>query len=171
MRNIILTVIFDIDQDSQLLQWAFTADGEPISGDGVETGLLAFKCHDKITLVAHAKSKKGDLRQVRIEDCHIITTPRAFTLRENPKRAGEFADPSPFSRHNAVVSFGKGIIEGSDKDAKWQSDVTLECTNKGRWDMSLIMTTSITRCGDAVELPERRVFGFDPECEVGSGGG
>jgi hypothetical protein len=169
MRDVTLTVVFDIDQDSQLLQWAFTADGKPITGQGVETGLLAFQCGDKISLVAHAKSKNGVLKQVQIQDCQVVTTPRAFTKRENPERAGEFAEPSPFSDQYAVVSFGNGIAEGNNSEAKWQSDVVMQCTNEGRWEMSLIMTTAISRSGATVEAAERRVFGFDPELEVGVG--
>ncbi|CAN7413193.1 hypothetical protein LJR289_002549 [Pseudoduganella sp. LjRoot289] len=169
MRNVTLTVTFDIDQDSQLLQWGFEADGKPLTGEGVETGLLAFKRQDKIELVVQAKSKNNNLKQVKIEDCYMITTPRAFTARENPEHAGEFPEPSPFGDHSAVVSFGQGTIEGTVSKAQWQSDVIPECTNLGRWDMSLIMTTAISRTGDSACHPERRVFGFDPECEVGSG--
>jgi hypothetical protein len=170
-REVVLTVTFDINQDSQLLQWVFTANGEPITGQGVETGLLAFKHYDKITLVAVANSAKGDLQQIEIEDCHMITTPRAFTVRENPKKAGEFAEPSPFGHHSAVVSFGKGTIKGSSTQAQWNPDKQLDCTHLGRWDMSLIITAAITRTGDTTGCPERRVFAFDPECEVGTGGG
>jgi hypothetical protein len=169
MRDIILTVVFDIDQDSQLLKWAFTADGQPISGDGVETGLLAFQQQDKISLVVHAKSKKGVLKQVEIQDCQMITSPLAITKREDPTRAGEFPAPSPFGAEAAVVSFGIGIAEGSSTKAVWESGVVMECTNKGRWEMSLVMTTSISRTGDTPIAVERRVFSFDPELEVGTG--
>jgi hypothetical protein len=169
MRKVVLTVTFDIDQDSQLLQWAFTADGKPITGQGVETGLLAFECKDQLSLVVVANSKKETLNQVTIEGCHLITTPRAFTKRQNPERAGEFAEPSPFGPCGAVVAFGTGTIEGSGTQATWQPDVSFDCSHLGRWEMSFIMTTSISRTDDASGSPERRVFGFDPECEVGMG--
>lgn len=169
MRDISLTVIFDIDQDSQLLQWAFTANGEPISGKGVETGLLAFERNDILTIQAFANSQDGGLKQVIIEDCHIITTPRAFTARENPARAGQFPQPSPFGQNGAVISLGQGAFVGSNTQAEWQPGIQLECTEQGRWEMSFVMTTAISRTSDTPEGVERRVFGFDPELEVGAG--
>jgi hypothetical protein len=170
MREVVLTTTFDIDQDSQLLQWSFTVDGEPITGTGVETGLLAFKREDKVSVVMIATSKKAHIAQVTIDDCNMITTPRAFTLRENPELAGQFPTPSPFGSNSAVISYGKGVCQGSSEVAVWQPTLTLECTNLGRWDLSFIITTSIRRTTSAgVEGIERRVFGFDPECEVGSG--
>lgn len=168
-RVVLLTVTFDIDQDSQLLQWSFTANGEPITGSGVETGLLAFQLQDKVSLRVIAKSGKKQLEQVEIQDCRLISAPRAFTVRQNPERAGQFAAPSPFALQNAVVSFGQGTCVGSGSEAVWASDVTFECSNQGRWDLSFIMTTAISRSGEQDSQPERRVFLFDPEGEVGSG--
>ncbi|KQV84589.1 hypothetical protein ASD15_05215 [Massilia sp. Root351] len=168
--DVVLTVIFDIDQDSQLLQWSFTIDGEPISGKGVETGLLAFVTGDTLKLVAIAKSKNGKLNRVTIDDCFIITTPRVITRREDMENAGQFAPPSPFARQNAVVNFGTGAFEGSNEEAVWVPPVQFDCSNLGRWELSFIMTTTIHRTGDMLGHEERRVFGFDPECEVGPGG-
>jgi len=168
MRDVILTATFDIDQDSQLLRWAFTVDGKPISGDGVETGLLAFALNDQLTVKVLAKSKNRTLEQVAINSCHLVTTPLAFTKRENPDRAGEFPEPSPFGDQYAVVNLGSGICESVSESsaALWQSDLRLCCDNLGRWELSFIITTNIVHTDGMVE---RRVFEFDPECEVGPG--
>lgn len=167
--EVILTVTFDIDQDSQLLQWSFTVDGEPISGNGIETGLLAFVKEDTLKVVAIAKSENSKLSHITINDCYIITTPRTITRREDVDKAGTFAPPSPFTRENAVVNFGTGEFTGNNEQAVWQPELVLDCTNLGRWELSFIMTATIHRVGDMLGQAERRVFGFDPECEVGSG--
>eukprot|EP01034_Spumella_vulgaris_P024017 gene24016-biopygen20801 len=169
--KVILYITFDIDQDSQLLNWSFTLNGKPITGDGVETGLLAFVKGDTLQVNATAKSQNGNLAQISINDCYIITVPRVITRREDPEQAGQFAPPSPFSRENAVVNLGTGSFEGNNMEAIWRCEVPLECTNQGRWELSFIMTTTIDRIGDKLGQGERRVFDFDPECEVGGGVG
>ncbi|WP_377700831.1 hypothetical protein [Pseudoduganella sp. UC29_71] len=167
MRDVILTATFDIDQDSQLLRWSFTADGKPISGQGVETGLLAFKLGDNLTVVVQARSEFGRLKQVDIQSCNLITMPRAFTKRENPERAGEFPEPSPFGDQYAVVDLGNGICDASGaSSAIWHAPRELTCDNLGRWELSFIITTNIIYTDGEVE---RRVFAFDPECDVGTG--
>lgn len=173
MRDVLLTVTFDIDQDSQLLRWAFTADGEPITGQGVETGLLAFKIDDKLSVNVIATSDKETLESVHIDGCHFITLPRAFTKRENPKRAGEFPEPSPFNEYGAVIDLGNGKCQGHSPTTvkQWQPDVPLQCDNLGRWELSFILTTTITRKNGDLLSREQRVFAFDPEVEVGDGNG
>jgi hypothetical protein len=171
MRNVLLTVTFDIDQDSQLLSWAFEADGKPITGQGVETGLLAFQKDDKLSVTVIATSEKDPLGSIHIDGCHLITIPRAFTKRENPQRAGEFPEPSPFNEYGAVVNLGSGECEGHGTTLvkQWQPDVPMQCDNIGRWEMSFVLTTTINRSQGGVILPEQRVFAFDPEFEVGNG--
>jgi hypothetical protein len=171
MRNVLLTAIFDIDQDSQLLSWAFTVDGKPISGQGVETGLLAFQKDDKLSVTVIATSEQDPLGSVHIDGCHLITIPRAFTKRENPERAGEFPEPSPFNEYGAVVDLGSGECEGFGKTTakQWQSNVPMQCDNIGRWEMSFVITTTIVRNQGGLATSEQRVFAFDPEFEVGNG--
>ena len=172
MRDISLTVIFDIDQDSQLLQWAFTADGQPISGQGIETGLLAFQLEDRLSVTVVAKSEQGSLDSVHIDGCHFISIPRPFSKRENPERAGEFPEPSPFNDYGAVIDLGSGECEGYGETAvkQWTPDLALQCDNIGRWELSFVMTTTITRNQGGLAPREQRVFGFDPELEVSAGG-
>lgn len=171
MRNVLLTVTFDIDQDSQLLRWAFTVDGKPISGQGVETGLLAFQKDDRLSVTVIATSEKDPLSSVHIDDCHFITIPRSFTKRENPERAGEFPEPSPFNEYGAVIDLGSGECEGYGQTTvkQWQPDVPLTCDNIGRWELSFVLTTTITRSQGGLMPREQRVFAFDPELEVGNG--
>lgn len=170
MREVILTVTFNIDQDTQLLRWVFTADGKPISGQGVETGLLAFQLKDTLSVIVNAEC--SDSAEVHIDGCHFITIPRPFTKRENPERAGEFPDASPFNEYGAVIALGSGECTGHVPAAvkQWTSDVPLQCDNLGRWELSMVLTTTITRSIAGQRTSEQRVFAFDPECEVGSGG-
>jgi hypothetical protein len=170
MRNVVLTVTFDIDQDTQLLSWAFTADGKPISGQGVETGLLAFQKDDQLSVAVIATSE-APLGSVHIDGCHMITMPLAFTKRENPERAGEFPEPSPFNEYGAVIDLGSGECEGHGETTakRWQPQVPMQCDNIGRWEMSFVLTTTITRTQGGLAQREQRVFAFDPEFEVGNG--
>lgn len=170
-RNVQLTVTFDVDQDTQLLRWVFTADGEPISGQGVETGLLAFKIDDKLSINVIATSDKVPLDSVHIDGCHFVTMPRAFTKRENPERAGEFPEPSPFNEYGAVIDLGNGECQGHGQTLvkQWQSEIPLQCDNVGRWELSFILTTTITRKNGDLVAREQRVFAFDPEVEVDNG--
>lgn len=170
MRNVLLTVTFDIDQDTQLLRWAFTADGKPISGQGVETGLLAFQKDDRLSVTVIAQSET-ELDSVHIDGCHFITLPRAFTKRENPERAGEFPEPSPFNEYGAVIDLGSGECLGHSPTfvKQWQPDVPLQCDNVGRWELSFVLTTTITKKNGGLLEREQRVFAFDPEVEVGNG--
>lgn len=170
MRDVQLTVTFDIDQDSQLLRWAFTADGKPISGQGVETGLLAFQLDDRLSVTVIATSE-NDLNSVYIDGCHFITIPRAFTKRENPERAGEFPEPSPFNEYGAVINLGSGECQGHSPTMvkQWQPTLPLQCDNIGRWELSFVLTTTITRENGGLSEREQRVFAFDPEVEVGNG--
>lgn len=171
MRNVVLTVTFDIDQDSQLLSWVFTADGKPITGQGLETGLLAFEKDDQLRVTVIATSDNDPLSTVHIDGCHFITIPRVFSKRENPERAGEFPEPSPFNEYGAVIDLGSGECTGhAPTTAKqWQPDVLLTCDNIGRWELSLVLTTTITRNQGGLAAREQRVFAFDPEVEVGNG--
>ena len=171
MREIELTVIFDIDQDSELLRWTFTADGQPITGKGVETGLLSFQMNDRLSVSVVAESTTAPLDSIHIDGCHFITMPRAFTKRENPARAGEFPEPSPFNEYGAVISLGSGecVGHGETLVKQWQPDVPLQCDNVGRWELSFVLTTTIVRNNGGVTEREQRVFAFDPEVEVDVG--
>ncbi|WP_228896149.1 hypothetical protein [Pseudoduganella aquatica] len=172
MRDVILNVTFDIDQDTQLLRWNFEADGKPIAGQGVETGLLAFQLADKLSVNVIAECKSSEYTaDVHIDGCHFITIPRAFTKRENPERAGEFPEASPFNDYGAVISLGSGDCVGHPPTTVklWQPDLPMQCDNLGRWELSMVLTTTITRNQGGLTHREQRVFAFDPECEVGMG--
>lgn len=171
MRDVVLSVTFDINQNTELLRWAFTADGKPISGEGVETGLLAFQKDDRLSVTVTATSDTDPLESVHIDGCHFITMPLAFTKRESPDRAGEFPEPSPFNEYGAVIDLGSGACEGYGQTTvkQWQPDIPLQCDNTGRWELSFVMTTTITRRQGSLLVPEQRVFAFDPELEVSNG--
>lgn len=171
MRDVLLTATFDVDQDSQLLSWNFTVDGKPITGQGKETGLLAFQKDDRLSIAVIAESDTIPLGTVTIDGCHLITIPRVFSKRENPERAGEFPEPSPFNEYGAVIDLGRGecLGHGETLAKQWQPDLLLTCDNVGRWELSFVLTTTISQNQGGLISSEQRVFTFDPELEVGNG--
>jgi hypothetical protein len=174
MAAICLMVSFDINQESEKLNWSFLdAERRPISKkDGVETGLFVFEAGDTFELNVVAKSYDGQLSNAHIIDCHLITRPIMHSKRVHPKIAGEYPYPSPFfdpdtwiEGQGATASFGGGVASGSPALMSWDSPHKLTCRNEGRWQTSFIMTVAIETMGQL----EYRVFSFDPETQVGTG--
>jgi hypothetical protein len=174
MAAITLMVSFDIDQESEQLNWSFLdAEGRPIvRPKGQETGTIAFKAGDAIALQVVAYSYKKALRGAHIIDCHLMTRPLLYSKRQNPEFAGEYPYPSPFFNpatqldgQGATASFGNGATAGTPSRMSWSSPVVMLCLNEGRWDTSFIMTVAI----ETADGLDYRVFAFDPECQVGTG--
>jgi hypothetical protein len=174
MAAICLMVSFDINQESEKLNWSFLdAERRPIPKDtGLETGLFVFKAGDTFELNVVAKSYDNELSNVHIIDCHLITRPILHSKRVQPQIAGEYPYPSPFfdpdtylEGQGATASFGNGAASGSPAVMSWDSPQQLTCRNEGRWQTSFIMTVAI-ETGSGLEY---RVFSFDPETQVGTG--
>ena len=174
-NNYFLMVSFDICQVSEQLNWTFLdSKHEPVEpSKGAETGLFVFKAGDKMRLNVVANSYLEELVGVHIIDCHLINRPILFSKRETPELAGEYPYPSPFfdpaepiNGQGATSSFGYGEATGSRMKMSWDSDIELIYRNKGRWDMSFILTVAIERANGRLEY---RVFSFDPEANVGDG--
>jgi hypothetical protein len=173
-----LLLAFDIDQESQRLNWSFQRDGHPEpKGDGLDTGMFGFKKGDIVTLLVVGKSYLGRQANLQILDSHYITRPILNSRTTHPKSAGEYPLPSPFFGeqqdghvHGACVSFGHGTAEVLPEAMIWPSEKSFVCMVDGRWDTSFVMTTKISYWTVDNEIVERfRVFTFDPETEVGTG--
>lgn len=173
-NNYYLMVSFDICQESDQLNWTFLdSEHQPVDpSKGVETGLFVFKAGDRMRLNVVANSYQEELVGVHIIDCHLVSSPIMYSKRVTPHLAGEYPYPSPFfdpakllNGQGATSSFGHGAAQGSRMKMTWDSDLELIYRNKGRWDMSFIMTVAIERPNGL----EYRVFSFDPEANVGEG--
>jgi hypothetical protein len=173
-NNYFLMVSFDICQESEKLNWAFlNSEHQPVEkSKGVETGLFVFEAGETMRLNVVANSYLDELVGVHIIDCHLINRPIMYSRRVTPHVAGEYPYPSPFfdpaeplNGQGATSSFGHGEAQGSRMKMTWDSDVELIYRNKGRWQMSFIMTVAIERANNL----EYRVFSFDPEANVGTG--
>lgn len=169
-----LMVSFDICQESEKLDWAFLdSHHRPIEkAKGVETGLFVFEENDQMRLNVVANSYLGELSAVHIIDCHLAHRPMMYSKRVSPEFAGRYPYPSPFfnpaerlNGQGATNNFGHGEAKGTPQQMTWDSEVELIYRNKGRWDMSFIMTVAI----ETSRGLDYRVFSFDPETNVGSG--
>lgn len=173
-KNYYLMVGFDICQESEQLNWTFLdSEHQPVDpSKGVETGLFVFEAGDRMRLNVVANSYREELVGVHIIDCHLVSNPIMYSKRVTPHLAGEYPYPSPFfdpaealNGQGATCSFGYGKAKGSRMKMTWDSELELIYRNKGRWEMSFVMTVAIERANGL----EYRVFTFDPEANVGNG--
>jgi hypothetical protein len=170
-----LMVSFDICQESERLDWTFLdAEHQPVQkSTGLETGQFLFEAKDRMRLNVVANSYQETLKGVHIIDCHLINRPVMYSKRGNPDHiAGKYPYPSPFfnpaamlNGQGATSSFGQGAATGTPLRMTWDSDIALTYLNKGRWQMSFIITVAIETANGL----EYRVFSFDPEAQVGTG--
>lgn len=174
-KNYYLMVSFDICQDSEKLDWAFLdSNHQPVEkSKGVETGLFVFKAGDRMRLNVVANSYLEELTGVHIIGCHLINRPILYSKGITPPQlAGTYPYPSPFfdpaqplNGQGATSSFGHGQAHGGPMMMTWDSELEVIYRNKGRWEMSFVMTVAIERAHGL----EYRVFSFDPEANVGDG--
>jgi len=170
MASITLNVQFDIGQESQQLNWYFNDSHGKINPNtgGPKTGLLSFRPGDTLTLAISAESSDGQLENVSVIDCNLITLPMLATW--NTPNPGTYPLPSPCfeagSGVGSTVSF-MPVTAGSPS-AKRQTFTgkTVALNNLGRWKLTFMLTVAITEVSGATNY---RVFMFDPECDVGNG--
>jgi len=170
-----LSVRFDADQTSSLLQWTLNEpNGSARILAGTNAGAMHFYQGEVLSLdVIGGGSKAGKFTSFQIIDCCIITTPQIVSCAPGEKT--RYARPSPFlqsvgASYHMALDFQSGLDCGDDSYRQitqtWKPTLNVGHT-AGRWELSFNITVMIYR--DPGDAPEVRVFQFDPESSVGSG--
>jgi hypothetical protein len=175
----LLRADFDIDQVGQTLEWSFTrqdGDGNPLTGK--YAGEIYFTVGEKMKLHVKAGSKHA-FDSFKVLDCVLITRPGIACT--GPELPTVYSPPSPFVGNERIKVVGASINLPVDQFVplplkpsggaqyfeiaqEWNDHLVVGETT-GRWEISLVMTVSITRGKETFE----RVLCFDPEGTVGSG--
>lgn len=174
----VLKANFDIDQDSNLLEWRYErsdGDGHPI--EGKDAGNIYFTVGEQFFVQVNGGSKvKYD--GFDILDCSLVTIPMIY--RCAPGEPTVYAPPSPFLSKvpDAVMpacvallpsQFATRMVAPTEDyyriTQNWTESLTVG-QKAARWDMAFYITVRIRR---NCKPPELRVFWFDPETTVGTG--
>lgn len=170
-----LSVRFDADQTSSLLQWTLhEPDGDPRQPSGTNAGALHFHQGESLTLeVIGGGSAESGFTSFQIIDCCIITTPLLVSCGAGLKT--RYARPSPFlqsvgASYPMALDFVSRLEPGDSGyrqiTQSWKETLDIGHSS-GRWEISFNVTVMLFRGpADPVEV---RVFQFDPEGAVGSG--
>ena len=169
--TVTLRVSFDAAQISSALVW-HAIEGDPTrnayKSQGRHAGALHFEQGDLFQIELLAYGDLGQLVGIELVDASIITMPHTSL---NTGSA-----PSPFASDHAVVHVGNWSKPKLQEQAD-QMRVGFECHTElplqvtqvtGRWELSLVVTVRLLRPDGA--RSELRVFAFDPDSEVGTGG-
>lgn len=173
-----LVVGFDADQISDQLAFQFlSSDGNPAEHPtGLFNGEVHFDRDSTFHLRVIGSGKAGRLHKFKVVDCCLLTQPLIVEAGSNYTR---YAPPSPFLECKGAsycLPLDFSILSSATMadparviiNQEWRH--TLHVSDvRGRWNMSLLITVEILRSPDA--MPELRVFSFDPESQVGAGGG
>lgn len=179
-QYIVLSMSFDVDQNSDNLIWALKApelsssnDGS-ISQYGVGAGSVKFFQGENVMLeVKGGGSYTDGFTSFQIIECCLITRPKVVVAGADiPTR---YASPSPFlqsigSSYIFENDYFSAVNDDDDDQYRtitqtWKRSLNIEHTN-GTWELSLNLTVRILR---GYGSPEIRVFRFDPEVQVGDG--
>ncbi|AVP98890.1 hypothetical protein C7S18_17650 [Ahniella affigens] len=170
-NTVYLRVSFDVDQLSSALVWQATEGTDQRSAYhrvGRYAGALHFYQNDRFTVELLAFAPLGAVRTITVIGASIITIPHAEERRRSA--------PSPFDSKHAVVELldwakaeevADPNLERTAFMTRTESPLVVEQLS-GRWELSLVVTVLIEFQND--RSPTRRVFSFDPESEVGTGG-
>jgi hypothetical protein len=174
--NATLTVGFDVDQISDQLAFQFTSSdgGEPVHPTGLFSGEIHFTTDEILHFDVIGTGKLARFTSYEILDCCLITRP--LVIAGDAKRT-IYAAPSPF-KEPAGASYpiaGFEVLKQENTPDGLRRKQTMGWTKMltvanpdGRWEMSVYLTVRIHRPGLS---PRVRVFMFDPESQVGAGGG
>jgi hypothetical protein len=175
--NATLTVGFDVDQISDQLAFQFTSSdgGQPTHPTGLFSGEIHFTKNEVLHFDIVGIGKLARFTSYEILDCCLITRP--LVIAGDAKHT-HYAPQSPFiepvGASYRIAGF-ETLLQELQPDGLHRKQVmgwkeTLTVANPdGRWEMSIYLTVSIVRPGD--NSPRVRVFMFDPESQVGAGGG
>jgi hypothetical protein len=177
-NTIVLSISFDVDQNSDNLFWELkkpdssSSTDESTSQYGVGAGAIQFFQGENVMLEVKGGGISSDgFTSFQIMECCLITRPKVLIAgKDVPTR---YASPSPFlqSIGSSYVFENDYFSDLSDKDdyrtitQMWKHSLNIEHTN-GVWELSLNLTVRIRR---GFGLPDIRVFRFDPEFQVGNG--
>lgn len=169
-----LSIHFDADQISNQLDYTFTScDGSAHPQEGPNTGGVQFQPGQHVYLDINCCGT-GGFTEFEIVDCNLITIPQIIQIA--PELPTLYSPPSPFlqcmgATYAIPLEFKAHVLppDPAQPDLRrirqeWQQSLDV-AQNKGRWELIFVMTVRIIR-GDQ-ELPELRVFSFDPEASVG----
>jgi hypothetical protein len=177
-KNVTLTVGFDIDQVTDALAYHFHsrdhAHPNPL------TGLFAGEIYFCTGEIFHLRVKGGGaidgFSSFQVVDCCIVTRPRVIVA--GPDVTTRHAAPSPFLQvlgacYQFPLDFSSDVKDDQEQQYRvitqhWKRTLDVSHSH-GQWDLSFTLTVRIQR-GPLLE-PEIRVFYFDPEGQVGPGGG
>lgn len=177
-QTIVLSMSFDVDQNSDNLFWELKKpDTDPSNDDsttqyGTGAGAVRFFQGENVMLEVKGGGARADgFTSFQIIECCLITRPKVVIAGTGiPTR---YASPSPFlqSIGSSYVFENDFFSHVDDKDdyrtitQTWKRSLNIEHTN-GTWELSLNLTVRILRGFGA---PDIRVFRFDPEVQVGNG--
>lgn len=177
-KNVTLTVGFDIDQTTDALSHHFHSrdHGHPNPITGLYAGEVYLREGEHFHLKVKGGGPSGELASFQILDCCLVTRPHVIST--GPGLPTRHATPSPFlqaigASYQFPLDFSTEVSDNLEQRYRvitqhWKH--TLDVSHsRGRWDLSLVLTVKILR--GPVLLPEIRVFSFDPEGQVGPGGG
>lgn len=169
-QTVTLRVSFDAAQISSALVW-HAIEGDPTRSayktQGRFAGALHFNKGDCLQIELIGYGQLGDLDGIEIVGANIFTMPHTSVKTRSA--------PSPFQDGHAVVTLNDwstpDMIGEPDPERLGYLTYTkvplLVVQETGRWELSLVVTVRVLRSGKQSEL---RVFAFDPESEVGTGG-
>ena len=173
----LLVIGFDADQISDQLAYTFAStDGPPARHPtGLFGGEIHFDKDSVFRLSVLGSGKTGRLHDFKVLDCTLITKPMIIAASAHGTK---YAAPSPFHKVTGAcckLPLDFAPAEPGEHDPQtvlvkkdWTHELRVGDID-GRWDLSLILTVEIIRHPGA--RPEPRVFSFDPESQVGAGGG
>jgi len=169
-QTVTLRVSFDAAQISSALVW-HAIEGDPArsayKSQGRFAGALHFDKGDLFEIELIGYGQLGELDGIEIVGANIITMPHTSVHTRSA--------PSPFQDGHAVVALNDWsameMIGQPDPERLGylsRTKAPLQVVQEtGRWELSLVVTVNVLRAGQRSVL---RVFAFDPESEVGTGG-
>lgn len=170
-NNVRLELIFDADQITKSLDYRFTLDGNDIyKKSGRCAGTFHFPKDGKILVDVIGMARKSDEMQFSVTD---------FTLASISTLLPGRAPLSLFDRKSACVSitsWGEADRTTDAADDIVRTKVSAReplsiVADDGQWEVSGYLSVEISmRAKDRKVVTMHRLFYFDPESTVGTGG-
>lgn len=171
-----LSIHFDADQITNQLDYAFTScDGSADPRHGPYMGGVHFQQGQHVYLEVNCcGTKASGFTSFQIVDCCLISVPQLTQI--GPDVPTRYSLPSPFlqaagAAYQLPLDFESHVLPPDPAlpdlrriRQEWKHNLDVG-QSKGRWELSFVLTVRIIR-GEQ-DLPELRVFSFDPEASVG----